>query len=156
MDTEKRKSLIIAGVLCLVLGLFITNAAQSYPDDLKIGVVNVKSVLSSSVTVNEIKKEKINSQKELNSLFVKAKEELSKEKNPTKRKEIEKKYLKMVENKKKLSAETTGKKLAMINNNILFNIKTQAKANNFDLVLTKEVVLFGGTDITNKIIQNVK
>lgn len=55
----------------------------------------------------------------------------------------------------KLEKEYTSK-LTAIDANISKTIETQAKAKNYNIVLAKGVVLYGGDDITAEVIKVVK
>ena len=58
--------------------------------------------------------------------------------------------------KREANAKDYAKKLSEIDKNISATIEAQAKANGYDLVLSKSTVLYGGEDITAEIAKVVK
>ena len=67
-----------------------------------------------------------------------------------------KKYEGELAKKREANAKDYAKKLSEIDKNISATIEAQAKANGYDLVLSKSTVLYGGEDITAEIAKVVK
>ena len=69
---------------------------------------------------------------------------------------MEDKYNKELNSKKAAMDKNYASKLESIDKNISAKINEQAKAGNYDIVLAKGVVLYGGTDITDAVKKAVK
>lgn len=89
--------------------------------------------------------------------FIKtAKSNLDAEKNSAKKKTLEKKYNDQLSQKRKTIEGEYAKKLSSIEKNINKAIKDTAEKNKYDVVLSKNVVLYGGDDITAEVSKIVK
>lgn len=148
-------ALIIAGTL--VAGYSLNNIASSKSSpEYKIAVVDIQKVILNS---SEIKKLKENQEKQLQDLqrtINTAREEISKETNPAKSAKLEEKYRKEI-NDKEIALETSyNKQLSTINNKIKTEVAEKAHSMNYNIVLSKNSILFGGEDITDKIVEGIK
>lgn len=140
-----------------VLGLSINNfASSSVPPSYKVAVVDVQKVVNSSSQVNKLKAEQKDKIEKLSKFVADARKELAAEKDSAKQKALEQKYNKELDSRKTTIDSEYSKKLMEIDKNITQIIKKQATTDNYNLVLTKSVVLVGGTDITDKIAKLVK
>ena len=63
----------------------------------------------------------------------------------------EEKYSKELNTKREAYGLEYNNKMMNIQNNILNAVAEQARANNYDIVLAKDVVLYGGDDITESL-----
>ena len=140
-----------------VLGVGLNNFAMSnVPVGYKVAVVDVQKVISQSSQVAALKKDQ---QAKMNNLVVfvdTARNNIAKEKDAKKRKALEDKYNKEFDAKKTAIEKEYITKLKAIDTNISNIVNAKAKAGNYNLVLAKGVVLFGGTDITAEISKAVK
>ena len=148
------KFLMIA--LCaFVIGMTVNNYAISNVPS-KIAVVDVQKVVASSSQVKALKTDREAKMKELNTLVTTARTNIAKETNAAKKKELENKYSKEITAKRNSIQKDYAKKLAAIDKSISSVINQKAKAANYEIVLAKGVVLYGGTDITSEITKSVK
>ncbi len=149
--------LILTGICALTIGLAINNFAVSDAlPNYKIATVDVQKVVGSSKAVNNLKAEHKKQIEDLTKFVVTAKTNLDKETDVNKRKSLETKYNKQLNDKKEAIDKNYAKKLAEIDKDISTVIQKEAKAKGFDIVLAKGIVLYGGEDITNEITKAVK
>ena len=140
-----------------VLGMGLINFAMSgVPANYKVAVVDVQKVVASSAQVKALKADREAKIKDLANFVTTARANVAKETNATKRKELENKYNKELNAKRNTIQKDYAKKLAAIDKNISTIINQKAKAANYEIVLAKGVVLYGGTDITAEITKEVK
>ena len=150
------KLLAIAAV-AFGIGVATSNFAVSdVPSNFKVAVVDVQKVVASSNQVKALTKDKTTQREELAKLVKTASEAINKEKDATKKKALETKYNKEFKSKQETITKNYEKKLLEIDKNISALIDSKAKANGYNLVLAKGVVLSGGTDITDEISKQVK
>ena len=139
------------------LGLFLficTNIAHA--DVKKVAIVDVQKVVNKSAQVQALKREQDNKKKELANFIKKAGEDIKKQTDPAKKKTLAASYDKQLKAKQEANAKAYKTKLEAADKNITNAIIQQAKAQGYDLVLTKGVVLYGGDDITEAILKVVK
>lgn len=139
------------------LGLVASNYAMSdVPSDFKVAVVDVQKVVANSSQVKALKEEQKKKGQELAKFIETAKNNITKETDEKKRKSLEEKYNKEFQTKREAIAKNYETKLLAIDKNISTVIDENAKANGYNLVLAKGVVLSGGTDITAEITKALK
>ena len=138
-------------------GYSINNLAISKPENsCKIAYVDIQEIALNSTEITTLKTDQEKQLQEIQSLLEKAKTEISKETNPKKAAQIENSYRKQI-NDKKLDMDTEyNKQLSAINSKIRTAIAEKARSLNYNIVLTKNAVLFGGDDITNQVKSLVK
>lgn len=124
--------------------------------EYKIAIVDVSQVVTSSSQVKALKTEQQNKIKDLRTFIQNAKKDVSAQTDEKKKKELEEKYSKELTAKKEVLDKEYSKKLADIDKNISTIIEKEAKAKEYNLVLAKGVVLYGGEDITQEITKLVK
>ena len=143
--------------MSFVLGLSINNIASSeIPPGFKVAIVDVQAVVKNSSQVNNLKKEQQNKLTELKNFVESANAAIAKETNADKKKQLEEKYAQELISKKTALDKEYSKKLNDIDKSISETITAKAKSSNYDLVLAKNVVLAGGTDITSEITKMLK
>ena len=138
-----------------VIGFSVNNFAMSDVPS-KIAVVDVAQVVSSSPQVLALKKEQEAKAKELISFIEKARKDVASTTDIKKKQALEEKYTKELNTRRTNSEKYYADKLAEIDKTISAQIETQAKANNYDIVLVKGVVLYGGEDITEAVKKALK
>ncbi|MBQ9244729.1 OmpH family outer membrane protein [bacterium] len=144
-------------VAAFVIGLTTANFAISdEPANFKVAVVDVQKVVASSSQVKLLKDEQKKKGEELAKFIETAKTNLDKEKDASKKKALEAKYEKEFKVKRDAIAKNYETRLMAIDKNITNIINTSASQNGYNLVLAKNVVLSGGTDITDEISKQVK
>lgn len=142
-----------------VLGITAANMAVSdVPTNCncKVAVVDVQKVVASSAQVKALKDEQKKKGEELAKFIETAKANLDKEKDAAKKKTLEAKYEKEFKVKRDAIAKNYETKLMAIDKSISSVIDANAAENGYTLVLAKNVVLSGGTDITDEISKKVK
>ena len=107
--------------------------------------------MSSSNQVKQLKQEHAKKMEELNKIIVNARGEISNETDSTKILQLEEKYTKEFNTKKTALENDYNSRLSSIEKNIKEEIAKKAKAENYDYVFAKSVLLYGGKDITNEI-----
>ena len=86
----------------------------------------------------------------------KARKDVASITDANKKKAAEEKYNKELMAKKEKMDQDYAAKLKALDTSISQQINEKAKADGYDLVLSKGIVLFGGNDITSEIIKVVK
>ena len=144
--------LISVAVLSMVIGFTASNFAVSdVPSNYKVAVVDVQKVVKNSKQVSALKAEQTKKVADLTKYVQTAKANIAKEKDATKKKALEDKYNKELAAKKSAIEKDYATKLLAIDKSISNVIKEKAKAGNYNLVLSKGVVLAGGDDITSSV-----
>jgi len=145
------------GLAAFAIGFGINNYAMSdVPANYRVAVVDVQQVVSSSAQVQALKKEQQAKAEEVIKYIEKARKDVAATSDEKKKKALEEKYNKELLTKREALEKEYAKKLHAIDTNISNAIVENAKGNNYNLVLAKGVVLYGGTDITNDIIKVIK
>ena len=148
---------LTVSLVAFAIGLAAGNYAISdVPSNFKVAVVDVQKVVASSSQVKALKDEQKKKGQELAKFIETAKTNLDKEKDAKKKKALEEKYNKEFHAKRDAIAKNYETKLLAIDKNISSVIDKNAKANGYNLVLAKGVVLSGGIDITDAISKEVK
>lgn len=150
MKFDLRK--IVVGVF--VMSVMNVNTASADVD--KIAVVDLQKVVSSSSQVKVLKDEQYKKATELEKWLQIAKKDIEKQSTPENKQKLIKKYDAELARKREMNTKEYNKKLGEIDESVSRTIATFAKSKNYDLVLAKSNVLFGGVDITNEIMKLVK
>lgn len=144
-------------IAAFVIGLTTANFAISdEPANFKVAIVDVQQVVASSAQVKALKDDQKKKGEELAKFIETAKANIDKEKDASKKKALETKYEKEFKVKRDAIAKNYETRLMAIDKNISTVINTNATQNGYNLVLAKNVVLSGGTDITDQIAKQVK
>jgi len=148
------KILTIA-LLYFVLGLFASNfASAKEAASFSVAVVDTQKIVANSPQISALKTEQKNKISDLTAFVEKAKADVASQKDAAKKKALEDSYNKELNNRKQAIEADGAKKLVEFDKSVKDIIK--AKSANYDLVLTKNTVLNGGTDITDEIIKELK
>lgn len=154
---KKGLKFLSVSLVAFAIGLAAGNYAVSdVPSNFKVAVVDVQKVVASSSQVKALKDEQRKKGQELAKFIEIAKTNLDKETDAKKKRALEEKYNKEFQAKREAIAKNYETKLLAIDKDISNAIDSNAKANGYDLILAKGVVLSGGTDITNEISKVVK
>ena len=145
-----------ATVTALVLGIGIGSAAIAEGVPGKVAVVDVPKIVSESKQVQALKDEQAKKSQELNKWLDVVRADVAKQQTEAGKEKLLKKYEGELAKKREANAKDYAKKLSEIDKNISATIEAQAKANGYDLVLSKSTVLYGGEDITAEIAKVVK
>lgn len=122
----------------------------------KIAVVDLQKIVSNSSQVKQLKQDHSKKMDELNKIIVNARGEISTQTDPAKILELEEKYTKEFNAKKEALEKDYNSKLAAIEKNIKTEVEKKAQKDSYNYVFAKSVVLYGGKDITNELLNSVK
>ena len=145
------KRLLVALLLLTMLGITNNVIAAS-----NVAIVDVQAVVASSAQVKSLKKEQQTKIQDLEKWLKTAQADVEKQQTKEGKEKLLKKYNAEFAKKKEAVAKNYQTKLQAIDNSITETISNEAKAKGYDLVITKGVVIYGGTDITKDIIKIVK
>ena len=135
-----------------IKSIAISNTTPEY----KIAVVDIATILKNSKEINALKLEQEKQMQNMQATIDKAKAEISKEQDPAKIAQLEEKYRNEI-NKQKLALDTSyNNKLTAIDNKIKTAVVEKARSMNYNMVLPKNTVLFGGDDITEQVATIIK
>ena len=130
----------------------ISNTTPEY----KIAIVDIATIIKNSKEINDLKLEQEKQMQNMQKTIDKAKIEISKEQDPIKITQLEEKYRNEI-NKQKLALDTSyNNKLTAIDNKIKTAVVEKARSMNYNMVLPKNTVLFGGDDITEQVATIIK
>lgn len=141
--------------LLFLFSLLLLSSNFALAND-KIAVVDLQQLVSNSSQVKQLKQEHNKKVKELDKIIINARGEISNEKDPAKILLIEDRYMKELNTKKEALEKEYNSKLESIEKNIKSEIAKKAQKDSYDYVFAKSVVLYGGKDITNELINSIK
>lgn len=146
---KKILGLLVAGALFLGAG-----AAQAA--EMSVAVVDVPAVVAASAKVQALKKDQQAKAQEIVKFIEKARKDVASITDANKKKTAEEKYNKeLMAKKEKMDADYAAK-LKELDESISDQIIQKAREQGYNIVLSKGVVLYGGTDITNDVIKIIK
>jgi len=154
MKKQINATFIVMTTIILVLGF--NNIALSGVNEYKIAIVDIQKVVASSSQVKDLKVEQQTKIKDLQAFIEKAKKDVGAQSDDAKKKSLEDSYNKELNEKTKTIEKEYAQKLKVIDSNISGFIAKEAKDRNYNMVIAKGVVLYGGDDITDEIIKAVK
>lgn len=142
-------------LMAFVAGYSINSKAIS-DTGYRVAVVDVQSLIQKSSDVNALKADQQRKLDAMKATVDKARQEISKETDPVKIAQLEEKYRNDINNQKVALDNEYNNKLKQIDANIKSIVVAKAKGLNYNLVLPKNIVLFGGDDITAEVAKSVK
>lgn len=144
-------------IAAFAIGMGFNNIAMSdIPANYKVAVVDVNAVVSKSAQVQALKKEQQTKLQELQKWLNNARTDVAKQSTDENKQKLAKKYDAEFAKKQEAIKKNYATKLQAIDKSISETIATEAKAKNYNLVLSKGMVLYGGDDITASISKVVK
>ena len=150
-----KKYNIILCMLMLILGFGIHCAAvSSVPSN--IAVIDINKVLSQSSQVMALKKEQKRKTEELQKWVTTAKADIDKQQTKEGKEKLIKKYDSEYTKRQQTMQKEYTSQLQKIDTDISAVIAKEAKSKGYDIVLSKSVVLYGGTDLTGSIAKLIK
>jgi len=152
---KKKVSFLFVCLMAFALGYSINNIAISDTPP-KIAVVDLQKILSNSTQVKQLKADQDKKVAEIQNTLQKAQNEIANEKDPKKVAELEEKYRDQINNQKIALDEEYNKKLTQIDTEVRATVTEKAKSLNYNLVLPKNIVFYGGEDITDVIAKEIK
>lgn len=154
---NKNLKTLFTVTLAFGLGLGINNLAiSSTPPTFKVAVVDIPKLVDSSGQIKNLKNEQLKKVEELKKFVDTAKADVEKQSTTENKQKLAKKYEDSLSAKQQANAEVYSKKLSEIDKNISDMVSKKATAENYDLVIAKNSVLYGGEDITNAIAIMIK
>ena len=133
-----------------------TSLCSDIPANYKVAVVDVNAVVSKSAQVQALKKEQQTKLQELQKWLNNARTDVAKQSTDENKQKLAKKYDAEFAKKQEAIKKNYATKLQAIDKSITATIAQEAKAQNYNLVLSKGSVLYGGDDITASISKVVK
>ena len=151
----KKFHIAVIVALAFGLGYSVNNIAIS-DTTAKVAVVDATKIVANSSAVKNLRAEQEKKMKEMQTTIEKARTEISKETDSAKIAQLQEKYRTQI-NQQKIALDTDyNKKLNQIDSDIRNTVVEKAKSMNYDLVLPKNIVFFGGDDITDVIAKDIK
>ena len=148
-------AIIIA--FAIILGVSINNIALSNTaTTMKIGVVDLSQLITNSASVKALKSTHERQLSEIEKTLEQARTEIINETNPDKIAQLEEKYRKEVNDKKLQMDKSYNDKLMELDKNIKAQVAQKAKELNYSIILPKNIVLYGGEDITAQLAKSIK
>ena len=138
----------------IFLILILLAVAPAFAED--IAVVDLQQIVSNSSQVKQLKQEHSKKIAELDKIIINARGEISNESDPAKVLLLEDKYMKEFNSKKEALERDYNNRLSSIEKNIKAEISKKAQKDSYDYVFAKSVVLYGGKDITDELLQSIK
>lgn len=155
-----KKQIIIlssAVVISLVMGYSINNIAISKAQpEYKIATVDIQKIVANSTEIKRLKAEQEKQMQNMQSTIDKARTEISKEQDPVKIAQLEEKYRNEINNQKLALDTSYNTKVKAIDSKIKTAVVEKARSMNYNIVLPKNTVLFGGDDITDEVSQIIQ
>ncbi len=152
---KKHFWLIAICMVAFVAGYSINSKAIS-DTGYRVAVVDVQSLVQKSSQVNNLKAEQDKKLENMKATVDKARQDISKETDPVKITQLEEKYRNDINNQKMALDNEYNTKLKQIDSNIKSIVVEKAKEMKYNLVLPKNIVLFGGDDITAEVAKSIK
>ena len=148
-------TLVVIGAF--VAGYSINSIAVSNTNpEFRVAVVDIQKIVASSSEIRALKLDQDKQVKNMQATIEKARAEIAKEKDPAKVSALEEKYRNEI-NRQKLALDTSyNNKLTAIDNKIKTAVVEKARSMNYNMVLPKKTVLFGGDDITEQVSTIIK
>ena len=154
---KKQITTIAIAAAAFAAGLGFNNFAMSdVPANYNVAVVDVSAVVAKSAQVQALKKEQKAKMQELQKWLETVRADVQKQSTKEGKEKLVKKYDAEFVKKQEAIKKDYANKLQAIDKNISATIAQEAKAQNYDLVLAKGGVLYGGKDITANIAKIVK
>lgn len=150
-----RKNLGLMAAVIAVAG-YLSMGSVVMAKDFSVAIVDVPQVVNASAQVQALKKDQQAKAEEIVKFVEKARKDVASITDANKKKAAEEKYNKELMAKKEKMDQDYAAKLKALDTSISQQINEKAKADGYDLVLSKGIVLFGGNDITSEIIKVVK
>lgn len=148
------KNYIIGGVIAIVA--FVIGLTISKCTTPEIGIIDLKKIGSEAEMFKQYKQEQDAQEEQLAKWVSKVQKEIANAKTDKKRKELIEKYSKEEIQKREEIQNVLGPKIKENDEKIRALIKEEAESKGLSAVVLKDVVMFGGVDITEDVIKQAK
>ena len=139
------------------MGYSINNIAISKAQpEYKIATVDIQKIVANSTEIKSLKAEQEKQMQNMQATIDKARTEISKEQDPVKIAQLEEKYRNEINNQKLALDTSYNTKVKAIDSKIKTAVVEKARSMNYNIVLPKNTVLFGGDDITDEVSQIIR
>ena len=143
-------TLIVIG--SFVAGYSINSIAVSNTNpEYRIAVVDIQQIVANSKEITALKLDQQKQMQNMQATIEKARTEISKEKDPAKISQLEEKYRNEINKETFALDKSYNDKLTAIDSKIKTAVVEKARSMNYNMVLPKNTVLFGGDDITDQV-----
>ena len=158
---KKQLKYIALGIAAAAVLGIVPGFAQEAPEQkaepvIKYGFVDVNKVVAASKAVEKANKERAAEKKKIIKFIEESANKMNKEEDEKKREEMKNQFDLDLTAKKSEMNKSYGEKLMKINNDINAELIKIAKDKDYQLILTKDAVLYGGDDLTQDLIKVVK
>ncbi|MBQ8672257.1 MAG: OmpH family outer membrane protein [Alphaproteobacteria bacterium] len=136
-----------------------TNAkdkTSTQPNATNIAVVDVQAIVNSSAQVKSLREAQSSKVNELNIWLQNAQNEVNAEQDKERQQALLQKYNAEFALKRRDIALQYQQELKAISNSISQTVETEAKKKGYSMVIAKNIVIYGGVDITEDIAKMVK
>lgn len=155
MNKKLFGAIIVA--IAIILGVSINNIALSNTTTTtKVGIVDLSQLITNSASVKALKSTHEQQLNEIEKTLEQARIEIANETNPDKIAQLEEKYRKEVNDKKLQMDKNYNDKLMELDKSIKAQVAQKAKELNYTIILPKNIVLYGGEDITAQLAKTIK
>ena len=152
----KKTNALLLAITTFVIGALSCNVALSNMQNFKIAVVDVNAIVQKSAQVQELKNEQKAKTNELQNWLKTVQADIKSQQTKEGKEKLAKKYNADFEKKKTEINKNYQAKLKAIDTSITATITTEAKNRGYDMVISKNVVIYGGDDLTSAIQKVVK
>lgn len=134
--------------------LLITCVSVMAEED--VAVVDLGKIVGNSAQVRQLKQEHSKKIADLDKIIVNARGEIANENDPAKVLMLEDKYMKEFNAKREALEKEYNGKISVIEKNIKDEVAKKAQKEGYEYVFAKSVVLYGGKDITNELLNSIE
>lgn len=150
------KKEIIITIIAFICG-FIVKAWTASPSTVcNAAVVDVQQLINNTASVQELQQELAIKQQDLQKWIKEAQARIQKYREGTAKNKLISEYEQELAEKQQIFQQEYAEKLNAIDQRVTKIIQKEAKAEGFGIVLAKNSVISGGTDITDEIIEMIK
>ena len=143
-------------IVFLILFFMVTSYQSVFANTQKIAVVDLQKIISSSGQVKALKKEQDAKNKEITNFIKNAQADINKQTKDDAKKKLVEKYEKQLKIKKEANQKEYAQKLQNIDKSITSQIGQKATSMGYTIVIPKNIVIYGGEDITEELIKVIK
>jgi Skp family chaperone for outer membrane proteins len=144
-----KKTVVLLAVFAMLTGA----SAKSYAGGTAI--VDIDKIRENYSAAQELEADLKVKENELQNFITNAQKQIEEAKTPVEKKNLQDKLGEQFNIKRTAFAKDQAEKLTKIETDVLSAISTVATTQKYDLVLNKQIVLFGGTDISSQVLEKL-